>query len=111
MPGCRPRGRRRGARRARLSAPDAPLTARFLTDRNRQIAAALGAYAASRGRTLLELAFSWLASRPAVASVIAGATSPEQVRANAAAVGFRPTDADLHEIDRLAPPPAASPGA
>ncbi|WP_437319621.1 aldo/keto reductase [Sorangium sp. So ce385] len=96
---------------ARLSAPDAPLTARFLTDRNRQVAAALGAYAASRGRTLLELAFSWLASRPAVASVIAGATSPEQVRANAAAVGFRLTDADLHEIDRLAPPPAGAPGA
>ncbi|WP_129574615.1 MULTISPECIES: aldo/keto reductase [Sorangium] len=96
---------------ARLSAPDAPLTARFLTDRNRQIAAALGAHAASRGRTLLELAFSWLASRPAVASVIAGATTPEQVRANAAAAGFRLTDADLHEIDRLAPPPAAAPGA
>ncbi|XXX80172.1 aldo/keto reductase [Sorangium sp. So ce134] len=95
---------------ARLAAPDAPLTARFLTDRNRQAAAALGAYATSRGRTLLELAFSWLASRPAVASVIAGATSPEQVRANAAAVGFRLTDADLHEIDRLAPPPAGPPG-
>ncbi|WP_437970053.1 aldo/keto reductase [Sorangium sp. So ce260] len=95
---------------ARLAAPDAPLTARFLTDRNRQTAAALGAYATSRGRTLLELAFSWLASRPAVASVIAGATSPEQVRANAAAVGFRLTGADLEEIDRLAPPPARAPG-
>ncbi|WP_437940434.1 hypothetical protein [Sorangium sp. So ce341] len=46
-----------------------------------------------------------------MASVIAGATSPEQVRANAAAVGFRLTDADLHEIDRLAPPPAVAPGA
>ncbi|WP_437552087.1 aldo/keto reductase [Sorangium sp. So ce367] len=91
---------------ARLSSQDTALSARFLTERNRQTAAALDAYAASRGHTLLELAFSWLASRPAVASVIAGATSPEQVRANAAAVGFRLTGADLEEIDRLAPLPA-----
>ncbi|WP_437670548.1 aldo/keto reductase [Sorangium sp. So ce131] len=90
---------------ARLAAPAAPLTARFLTDRNRSAAEALAAYASSRGRSLLELAFSWLASRPAVASVIAGATSPEQVHANAAAVGFRLTADDLQEIDRLAPPP------
>lgn len=88
---------------ARLSTPDAPLTTRFLTERNRQIAAALDAYAKSRGRTLLELAFSWLVSRPRVASVIAGATSPEQVRANAAAAGWRLTEADLKEIDRIAP--------
>ncbi|XXZ18595.1 aldo/keto reductase [Sorangium sp. So ce307] len=91
---------------ARLSAPEAPLTARFLTDRNRSAAAALAAFASSRGHTLLELAFSWLAARPAVASVIAGATSPEQVRANAAAVGWRLTADDLQELDRLAPPPA-----
>ncbi|WP_437775209.1 aldo/keto reductase [Sorangium sp. So ce1097] len=91
---------------ARLSAPDAPLTARFLTDQNRSAAAALAAFASSRGHTLLELAFSWLAARPAVASVIAGATSPEQVRANAAAVGWRLTASELREIDRLAPPPA-----
>lgn len=91
---------------SRLSTPEAPLTARFLTDQNRSAAAALAAFASSRGRTLLELAFSWLAARPAVASVIAGATSPEQVRANAAAVGWRLTADELQEIDRLAPPPA-----
>ncbi|WP_437686178.1 aldo/keto reductase [Sorangium sp. So ce176] len=91
---------------ARLSAPEAPLTARFLTDRNRSAAAALAAFASSRGHTLLELAFSWLAARPAVASVIAGATSPEQVRANAAAVGWRLTADELQELDGLAPPPA-----
>ncbi|AUX45406.1 aldo/keto reductase [Sorangium cellulosum] len=90
---------------ARLAAPEAPLTARFLTDQNRSTAEALSAFASSRGRSLLELAFSWLAGRPAVASVIAGATSPEQVHANAAAVGFRLTADDLQEIDRLAPPP------
>jgi aryl-alcohol dehydrogenase-like predicted oxidoreductase len=51
---------------------------------------------------LLELAFSWLASRPQVSSVIAGATSPEQVRANAAAANWTMTKEDLEEIDRLA---------
>ncbi|MGK3986929.1 aldo/keto reductase [Sorangium sp. So ce136] len=91
---------------ARLSTPGDRLTARFLTEQNRSAAEALAAFASSRGRSLLELAFSWLAGRPTVASVIAGATSPEQVRANAAAVGWRLTADDLQEIDRLAPPPA-----
>ncbi|WP_437303388.1 aldo/keto reductase [Sorangium sp. So ce388] len=91
---------------ARLSTPGDRLTARFLTEQNRGAAEALAAFASSRGHTLLELAFSWLAGRPTVASVIAGATSPEQVRANAAAVGWRLTADDLREIDRLAPPPA-----
>ncbi|XXU24013.1 aldo/keto reductase [Sorangium sp. So ce887] len=91
---------------ARLSAPDDRLTARFLTEQNRSAAAALAAFASSRGHTLLELAFSWLAGRPTVASVIAGATSPEQVRANAAAVSWRLTADDLQQLDRLAPPPA-----
>jgi aryl-alcohol dehydrogenase-like predicted oxidoreductase len=49
------------------------------------------------------LAFSWLLSRPAVASVIAGATSPEQVRANLHAAGWRLSPADLAEIDKLTP--------
>lgn len=76
-------------------------TSRFTTDRNVAIAEALKAFAASRGHTLLELAFSWLLSRPPVASVIAGATSPEQVRANAAAVNWSVSQEDLAEIDRL----------
>ena len=50
---------------------------------------ALRAFAAERGRSLLELAMSYLASHPLVASVIAGATRPEQARANAAAAGWR----------------------
>jgi aryl-alcohol dehydrogenase-like predicted oxidoreductase len=45
-------------------------------------------------RSILELAVSWLATRPIVASVIAGATSAEQVRANAAAAGWQLSDAD-----------------
>jgi aryl-alcohol dehydrogenase-like predicted oxidoreductase len=77
-------------------------TSRFTTDKNVQIAEAVKAFAAARHHTLLELAFSWLASRPQVSSVIAGATSLEQVRANAAAVNWTMTKEDLEEIDRLA---------
>jgi aryl-alcohol dehydrogenase-like predicted oxidoreductase len=50
---------------------------------------------------LLELAFSWLAARPCVASVIAGATKAEQVEQNVAAVSWALTPDDLAEIDRL----------
>ena len=53
------------------------------------------------GHTLLELAIAWLLARPTVASVIAGATKPEQVQANAAAAAWTLTDADLGEIDAL----------
>ncbi|WP_046779986.1 aldo/keto reductase, partial [Streptomyces yangpuensis] len=64
---------------------------------------ALAAIAEKHGRTVLELAIGWLSARPGCASVIAGATSPEQIRANAAA-GERPLDADLlAEIDAIAP--------
>ena len=58
-------------------------------------------FAESRGHSLLELAVSWLAAQPAVASVIAGATSPAQVRANAAAANWKLTPEDLREIERL----------
>jgi len=62
----------------------------------------LETFAAERGHTLLELALSWLAVRPAVASVIAGATTREQVRANAAAVvAWELTSEELAEIDRM----------
>ncbi|MFD9099975.1 aldo/keto reductase [Streptomyces virginiae] len=65
--------------------------------------AALAAIAEKHDRTVLELAIGWLSARPGCASVIAGATSAEQVRANAAA-GERPLDADLlAEIDAIAP--------
>jgi aryl-alcohol dehydrogenase-like predicted oxidoreductase len=55
----------------------------------------LAAYATERGRSLLEVAIGGLAAQPAVASVIAGATSPEQVRANAAAGEWQPSADDL----------------
>jgi aryl-alcohol dehydrogenase-like predicted oxidoreductase len=64
---------------------------------------ALQTFAEKRGHTLLELAMSWLASHPCVSSVIAGATTPEQVRANAAAANWRLTTEELTEVDKLVP--------
>ena len=75
--------------------------ARQLTDHNLAIVEDLIQFAEARGHTILELAVSWLLARPAVASVIAGATQPEQVRANVAAAGWRLTDAELAEIDTI----------
>ena len=54
-----------------------------------------------RGRTLLELAFSWLAARPCVSSIIAGATKPEQLADNVRATGCMLTSDELREIDRI----------
>jgi aryl-alcohol dehydrogenase-like predicted oxidoreductase len=62
---------------------------------------ALDAWARAHGHTLLQLAFAWLLARPVVASVIAGATKPEQVTANAAAAEWNLTAADLAEIDAV----------
>lgn len=60
-------------------------------------------FAAHRDLTEVEVAFSWLAAQPAVASVIAGATKPEQVKANAAAVRWVPGEEDLAELDAIFP--------
>jgi len=80
------------------------LADRFLTEANWQIAEKLGDFAATRGKSLLELAFSWLACRPQVSSVIAGATKPEQIEANVKAADWVLTSAEMAEIDRIAPP-------
>jgi len=61
------------------------------------------AFARERDVTEVQVAFSWLAAQPTVASVIAGATTPEQVTANAAATSWDPTDADLAALDELFP--------
>jgi aryl-alcohol dehydrogenase-like predicted oxidoreductase len=74
---------------------------RNLTDENWARIERLEGFAAERGYTLLELSLSWLACRPAVASVIAGATRPEQVDENVRAVRWRLTPEDMDEIDRL----------
>ncbi len=78
-----------------------PNAASRLNDRNLQIVEDLIAFAGSRGRTILELAVSWLLVRPVVASVIAGATKAEQVRANVGAAGWQLTADDLAEVDRI----------
>ena len=62
---------------------------------------ALTAYAGARDLSILDVAIAGLAAQPAVGSVIAGVTSGEQVRANAAAVRWEPTPADLVELDDL----------
>ena len=72
-----------------------------LNERNWRVVEALRAFAATRGHTLLELAMSWLASWPFIPSIIAGATKPEQVEQNVAAVSWLLSAADLAEIDRI----------
>ena len=62
---------------------------------------ALEAYAEERGVSLLDVAVGGLLAQPAVASVIAGATKPEQVRANAAAGEWQPSDDDVAALDAL----------
>lgn len=87
----------------RLTESNSRHAGRFLTDAKASQADALAAFAASRGHTLLELAFSWLAANKAVSSIIAGATSAEQVRKNVAAVRWQLSADELGEVDRIAP--------
>lgn len=81
------------------------LADRYMTEANWPKVEALDAFATARGHTLLELAFSWLASEPAVGSVIAGATRPEQLEQNVRAVSWALTADDRAEIDRIAAKP------
>ena len=74
---------------------------RFLNDTNYRIVETLETFCAARGRTLLQLAFAWLLAKPVVASVIAGASSPEQLLQNAKAVGWELTADEVAEVDRL----------
>ena len=71
----------------------------LLTDENLDKVESLIDFAESRGHTLLELAFSWLLAHGVVTSVIAGATSAQQVRDNAGAATWKLTAGDLEEID------------
>ena len=75
---------------------------RSLTDSNFDVVEKLEEYAQTHGHTLLELAFSWLACKPYVGSVIAGATKPEQVAANAAAASWKLSAEEMAEVDALA---------
>src|SRR5579863_5224787 len=86
---------------ARLTLHGARYGDRFLNDANWPIVERLEAFAEQHERTLLELAFSWLAARPCVSSIIAGATKPEQVKANVLAADWMLTTEELGEIDRI----------
>jgi aryl-alcohol dehydrogenase-like predicted oxidoreductase len=77
------------------------LGTKFLTERNHEIVRRLDAYATERGRSLLELAMSWLASQPHVAGIIAGATTAAQLKQNVAAASWKMTPDELAEIDKL----------
>ncbi len=80
-----------------------PMADHFASDERFDVVERLAEYAEAHGHSLIELALSWLAGTPAVGSVIAGATSPEQVRANAAATtAWTLTDAERAEVDALA---------
>ncbi|HEY1260237.1 MAG TPA: aldo/keto reductase [Stellaceae bacterium] len=74
---------------------------RNLTERNWAIVERLAGFAAERGHSLLDLAFGWLLHRPMVASVIAGATLPDQVEQNVRAAQCVLSADDMREIDRL----------
>nr|WP_269330444.1 aldo/keto reductase [Kineosporia babensis] len=76
-----------------------PYFAQVASEENLTRVENLAAVAERHGRTLSELAFGWLLAQGQVASVIAGATSPEQVTANAAAVGWDMTPAELAEVE------------
>jgi aryl-alcohol dehydrogenase-like predicted oxidoreductase len=84
----------------RLATPR-PHESAFLAAANWKLIDALDRYCKERGRSLLELAISWLLSKPVVASVIAGATKPEQLEENASAARWSPTDDELADIERL----------
>ncbi len=78
---------------------------RWLTDEYFDILESLEALASEAGRSLLDLAISWLAAQPRVSSVIAGATKPDQVRANAAAADWVLSAGELKRVDEIVPPP------
>jgi aryl-alcohol dehydrogenase-like predicted oxidoreductase len=78
----------------------------YITDEKLAKVEALIAWGTEHGVSVLDISIGGLAAQPGCASVIAGATSPEQVKANAAAGEWEPTSAELSEIDAIVPPPA-----
>ena len=80
---------------------EARSSTRFMNEKNIDVVERLAAFCAERGRTLLELAFGWLLSRRCIASVIAGATSPEQVQQNAGALSWQLTAQEIAAVDRI----------
>ncbi len=77
------------------------LASRYLNDANWVIVDELQKFCATRGKTILQLAFAWLLAHDFVPSVIAGTTSPEQVAENVAAATWRLTSEEKAEVDRI----------
>jgi aryl-alcohol dehydrogenase-like predicted oxidoreductase len=82
-----------------------PRRAGYVTDAKLDKVEALIAWGRDHGVSILEIAIGGLAAQPGCSSVIAGATSPEQVKANAAAGEWEPTEDELAAIDDVVPPP------
>lgn len=74
---------------------------RYMNEENWTIVEKLTAFAQARDKSLLDLAFAWLLSRPMLASVIAGATRPEQIDANVQAAEWELTPDEVAEVDRI----------
>jgi len=74
---------------------------RYFNDDNWSLLSKLQSFAGERGHSVAELAFSWLLGNPVVPSVIAGATKPEQVTANAQAAGWQLSDDEMAEIREM----------
>ena len=85
----------------RIAGWPADRVAELMTEETFDRIDALTRFAEERGHTLLELAFAWLLARPAIASVIAGATRPEQVALNVSAAEWRLTEEDLAALGDL----------
>lgn len=83
-----------------------PRRAGFVTDAKLDKVEALIAWGQEQSASILEIAIGGLAAQPGCSSVIAGATSPEQVKANAAAGEWQPTEEQLAAIDKIVPPPS-----
>jgi aryl-alcohol dehydrogenase-like predicted oxidoreductase len=86
---------------SRLGAQPAEVSARALSDKRFDLVENLTAWAEERGHTILDLAFAWLLAKPAVASVIAGATKVDQVKTNVEAGSWKLTPAEVAEVDAI----------
>lgn len=80
------------------------LADRYMTEKNWDTVGRVDAFARSRNRSMLELAFGWLLAKPCLSSVIAGATRPEQVEANVKAAETRLSTEDVAALDALTAP-------
>jgi aryl-alcohol dehydrogenase-like predicted oxidoreductase len=90
-------------------AAGSPQAAQIFSDETFDKLERLEAFAAVRGRTLLDLAISWLLAMPQVTSIIAGATSPAQIEMNVAAADWRLTEEELREVDKISGESANAP--